>query len=204
MWCSYKQLAHLLFPPSLDEQRLAALGESGLPWHYQQLDQSTVSLLDYRDPTVTAAIHLAKFHHHPEALALLAQTLIQYLAKQPGPVAFVPIPLSKKRERERGYNQVNEIIKVAQKQCPAITYAPLLIRIRHTVAQTSLNRSDRLTNLSGAFRLHPSGHTARVPLQGARLILLDDVTTTGATLTAAREALLPLQPASVSAVALAH
>jgi ComF family protein len=115
---------------------------------------------------------------------------------------LVPIPLHKKRLRERGYNQsellAREIIKYDTGKIFQIETRTLL-RTRATKPQAkSEKRTKRFENLRGAFRVD----TKRV--HGENIILLDDVTTTGATLSEARKALLKAGAKTVRAYAVAH
>jgi ComF family protein len=102
---------------------------------------------------------------------------------------IVPIPLSLERLRQRGFNQALEIAKhllgpgaVAR----AKLRPQLLLRTRDTIAQTGLPRAERLRNMRHAFAVEPllASH-----IQGASIVLVDDVTTTTATLCAAALAL---------------
>lgn len=96
----------------------------------------------------------------------------------------VPIPLHPVRLRERGYNQA-AIIARSVAQVREWPYAgDLLFRVRSTQSQTRMNREDRLRNLSGGFAVAPGSD-----IRGKTILLVDDVTTTGATLKAGAEAL---------------
>ncbi len=201
MWQSYKQLLHLIFPPSVDEQLLMATN----PQHFQTFRTSTQTgttvLLPYHDRAVRAAIHLAKFHHHELAIMRLGNALAAY-CKEHRIDFVVPIPLSTRRERTRGYNQVVEILRAAQNIDPTLRYNHrLLVRTRHTIPQTELSREARRKNLINAFALA----TQHVPahIHELSVMLLDDVVTTGSTLKAARAALAPLKPQAIICVALA-
>ncbi len=90
---------------------------------------------------------------------------------------IVPVPLHKRRERRRGYNQ-SAVLGAALAKKFGIPISPeLLVRVKNTQTQTHLNRVQRRKNLQGAFRAggQPSGKS---------ILLIDDVTTTGATLSA--------------------
>jgi ComF family protein len=95
---------------------------------------------------------------------------------------LLPIPLSAERLSERGYNQS---LLLARQLHSGKTDAHLLLRTRHTPAQRTLPRTERLANLVGAFAVDPlRSHQ----VQGRRIVLIDDVMTSGASLhTAARE-----------------
>ena len=100
--------------------------------------------------------------------------------------AIVPVPLSAKRERERGYNQSVELARAVSDVWRIPVWRDVLVRTRHTETQTRLTPGDRLRNVSGAFRVVSS---ARQALAGAHVVVVDDVVTTGATLNACAAAL---------------
>jgi len=140
-------------------------------------------LLSYKDPLVHASIVETKFYDNKKAAALLGAALHEYLleASTEGlPIVLIPLPLSTKRMRERGYNQVERVCTEAIKDLPNVSIdTALLVRTKHTAPQTSLKRKERFQNMKDAF-------TRTAPLLDGHLyILVDDVMTTGATLTAA-------------------
>jgi len=96
---------------------------------------------------------------------------------------LVPVPLSAARYRRRRSNQALEMARVFRRRLPdpkAVVILPLLRRIRHTPRQASLDRGERLSNLAGAFRVARRFRN-REELEGARFLLVDDVLTTGST-----------------------
>lgn len=110
----------------------------------------------------------------------------------------LPMPLSAQRLRERGFNQALEL---ARRLAPAKTDATLLLRIRDTAPQNTLNRAQRLRNVRHAFAVEP----ARVgELPGRQLVLVDDVMTSGASLYAAATTLRQAGAAHVTALVLAR
>lgn len=112
--------------------------------------------------------------------------------------AVLPIPLSRERLAERGYNQS---WLLARQLSPAQADAGLLLRVRHTPPQRTLPRSARLANLQGAFAVEPLRmHGVR----GRHLLLVDDVMTSGASLHSAAQVLLQAGAARVSALVLAR
>ena len=98
------------------------------------------------------------------------------------PAALVPVPLTRRRLRQRGFNQADLLARVLAKALELPRLGRHLARVRHAPPQRSLARAARLRNVRGAFRVHRT-----LP---ARVALIDDVTTTGATVRAATEALL--------------
>ena len=100
--------------------------------------------------------------------------------------ALVPVPLSSKRLRERGYNQSELLARSLSSRWQLPVWNEVLIRVRHTETQTRLTPGDRLRNVSGAFCAPDS---AKKMLRGAHVIVVDDVVTTAATLNACAAAL---------------
>jgi competence protein ComFC len=89
---------------------------------------------------------------------------------------IVPVPLHATRQRERGFNQAGLLAASLSAQT-SIPSNPLLERIRYTTTQTALDRSERMENLHNAFRLRKNAD-----VRGLRVLLIDDVLTTGSTL----------------------
>src|SRR5690348_2381432 len=89
---------------------------------------------------------------------------------------IVPVPLHPARQRERGFNQASLLAELLSAHI-SIPCKPLLKRIRYTTTQTALDRSERMENLHNAFRLRKN-----VDVRGLRVLLIDDVLTTGSTL----------------------
>ncbi len=110
----------------------------------------------------------------------------------------LPMPLSRQRLRERGFNQALEI---ARRLASGRTDATLLLRVRDTRPQTSLDRADRQANVQGAFAVDPLRADV---LRGCDVVLVDDVMTSGASLFAAARILRQAGAARVTALAVAR
>ena len=108
--------------------------------------------------------------------------------------AIVPVPLHKRRLRRRGYNQSALLAQALSEHVQAPVREDLLMRIRNTGTQTALGAKERRRNLRGAF-------VAKDEAKGMRLLLIDDVRTTGATLDACAQALRQAGAATVYACA---
>ena len=158
-----------------------------------------VYLTNYRHPAVTAAITENKFNHCPYAAKVLGELLGNWTAENQQ-IIFVPIPLSSQRARERGYNQVVRILN----HCPkTITSMPTVLRrSRHTQPQTTLSKEARLRNMTNAFEIQQLPDWSTI----SEVVLVDDVSTTGATLAAAKAALAPQLPPHIqlTCLAIAH
>jgi ComF family protein len=111
---------------------------------------------------------------------------------------LIPIPLSFKRLSERGFNQS---LVLSQQLSREKTHSSSLLKMRNTLAQSSLPRNERLTNLKGAFAVNPF---MAAKLRGQRILLIDDVMTSGATLNAAAQVLKQAGAAHVSALVFAR
>lgn len=141
------------------------------------------------------AVHQLKYHgwwRIAEALAV-PMRILEPLTEG---VCLIPIPLSARRARERGYNQAERLAAALGARTGLPVRPELLVRTRHTSTQTALPPDARRANVAGAFSA--AGATA------IRAVLVDDVVTTGATLLAAADALAAAGAASVDAVTFAR
>ena len=128
-----------------------------------------------------------KFHGKPGWAHTLARLLRSAPWVEPAlerADLIIPMPLSHARLRERGFNQAVELAR--QLTSVRKMDATLLLRLKDTTAQVNLNRAERLRNLHNAFAVEP---LKAMRLRGARLVLLDDVMTSGASLYSAARAL---------------
>ena len=110
----------------------------------------------------------------------------------------LPIPLSAQRLALRGYNQSWEL---AKRLSPHKADVQMLLRTRDTPSQRQLPRHERLANLVGAFAVEP---LRAEQLRGKRVVLVDDVMTTGASLHSAAQVLRQAGAAHISALVLAR
>lgn len=150
------------------------------------------------DDAIARAIHRFKYEDHPE----LARPLGRLLAKEAktffddSPGQLCAIPLHRKRFHQRKYDQSELLVG----ELAALTSRPpprsVLARIRETERQVGLTESERESNVSGAF-------LAQSSLAG-RIILVDDVLTTGATADAAARALIRAGAEEVRVITLAR
>jgi competence protein ComFC len=143
---------------------------------------------------------VVKFKYHgewgrtPQLGALLASTIAQLHDVD----ALIPVPLHSTRLRQRGFNQslllaqyAGEVLTVEVKEA--------LVRTRRTEAQVSLGAQERKANVAGAFAVQPN-----IAVAGLSIALIDDVVTTGSTLSACAEVLNAAGAASIKAVSLAR
>lgn len=135
----------------------------------------------YQQPLRTC-IHRFKYGGN----ARLSQPLGQFLAQAHRVYGLrsdviVPVPLHSERQRQRGYNQAHLLAESCSRELQ-IPLQTLLTRIRNTPAQTRLAADERRQNVAGAFRC--SAGDGPEAITGRRILLIDDVCTTGATLEA--------------------
>ena len=140
-------------------------------------------------------IHAFKYNgrfdlRHPLA-AWLAVGLDDPRLHEPRIDALVPVPLHRRRKRERGFNQAQVLAELVGGQT-GLPVENLLRRIRYTTTQTNFDRRQRIENLRGAFAVTP-----RVVVKDRNLVLVDDVFTTGST---ADECALVLRQAGAASV----
>ncbi len=186
---------------------LTHIGNVLEPGIFQTAAGPIEALLPYREPRIRALILETKFHESGHAITLLGTVLGEYLSSiaidtqfETTHIVLVPIPLSKRRQAERGYNQVERILHAALPfLTPQFSLKPeLLRRARDTAPQTTLNRQERLHNMENAFHVEGEIHSEYT------YVVIDDVSTTGATLAAASQALRESGATHVTALALAH
>ena len=181
-------LLDLLFPP-----RCGGCGRYGAPWCPACAATLRVPFATTLAgiPLVAAgrfegplqqAIHTYKYRPRPQLASLLAQPLRRAIVDSGLSLpALTFVPLHPRRQGERGFNQA-ERLAVQLSGALGIPVLAGLTRVRATPAQVGLSQAERRANLKGAFRWTGGAEPGR------GLGLVDDVSTTGATLTAAAEA----------------
>ncbi len=162
--------------PRLDESFISGehfskqLGDK--PWF-----SGSLALFSYNE-TLHKVIHLFKYKGYHSLARPLGEEL-GYLLRDtvlPENALLVPVPLHKRRLLERGYNQAHLLADGAAAVC-GLPCSALLQRTRYTLPQAKQSKSGRARNLAGAFRvLQPAS------VQGAAVILVDDLITTGHTM----------------------
>jgi ComF family protein len=156
------------------------------------------SAVEFAGP-VRRAVHLLKYRGRRRLAPVLAGLMIDAWPQRPLPVdLLVPVPLHPSREAARGYNQAAELARALAPALNLPCEPRALVRRRVTRPQVELSAHERRANVSDAF-------AADVALAGGRRVLLvDDVCTTGATLGACAQALRAAGSAGVWAYTLAR
>lgn len=132
----------------------------------------------YNDALLKKAIHFYKYRFVSDLSESLALLLAQALQNStlPSPDIIIPVPLHKRRQRWRGFNQAELLAHTLDLQIPLLT--DILLRVRYTVPQVKMkNKIKRQENLTNAFIVQNTMH-----IHGKNILLIDDVITTGATL----------------------
>jgi len=152
----------------------------------------------YQQPLI-ALIMQIKYRNDHDLMTLLGRWLAELLEGTgwtPGLVTAVP--LGKKRLRERGYNQAEEIASALAAEAGLPAAPGAIERARETRSQVGLNGAERAANVADAFR--GQAHI----VQDERILLVDDLYTTGATLSACAQALLDAGAMKVQALTVAR
>ena len=167
-------------PPAYQRARAAV--------RYDDVARTLVHALKYQDRTDLA----------PAMGRWMARARHELLEKAD---ALVPVPLHWQRAWGRRYNQSGALARVIARQCGVKVASEALRRVRPTQQQIGLSRSQRASNVQGAFKV--ADHR-RSEIQGRRVVLVDDVLTTGATVDACARALLRAKAASVDVLVFAR
>lgn len=147
---------------------------------------------------VRSALHRMKYRRDQGLGEALATQMAPFVAGLGWPFdAVVPIPLGKKRLQERGYNQVAMLALPLARFLEVDYFPQALARVRETRSQVGLTALERQENMREAFCASPN-------VRGRILLVVDDVSTTGATLSSAAKALYAGRAADVYAVTIAR
>jgi ComF family protein len=204
-------LIDFLFPRKKDALLFATLNTEDI---VKKVHPSThpEALFDYHDPLIHSLVWHAKYKGDPLAITHMATLLYDALYEEiadrlafagGGKALLVSIPSSKERMRYKGFNQVALIAEAIASEDKGQLFehpTPLLFRKKEVGRQTDLKRrGERLKNMKEVFIVNNP-----TPVKGRIVVLIDDVTTTGATLSEARKALEKAKPAHIEVLAFAH
>ncbi|RIK25239.1 MAG: hypothetical protein DCC52_11500 [Chloroflexi bacterium] len=153
----------------------------------------------WHEGVVRQAIHALKYNRRRDVAAPLAMLLAPVCAQfQPQPDFITSVPLHPERQRARGYNQAELLAEQTARRLRC-TCVHVLERTRATADQIGLSAQERRGNVADAFRV-----SASRDLTAKRVVLIDDVCTTGATLDACADALFARGAAAVYGVTVAR
>lgn len=138
-------------------------------------------------------IYAVKYRSRKELGVYLGRMLGACIPEDAGIGGIVPVPLHPRREKERGFNQAYQIALGIQEVTGLAIYSDVLVRVKDNASQTGKTSNERKENVENIFKLHDS-----VKVSGKHILLVDDVTTTGATLGACMLALRGAENVSFS------
>ena len=156
----------------------------------------------YYESALQQAIHLFKFEKRTSLAKPLTQLTMEHIPDDCNITEYdfiLPIPIHKKRLRERGFNQATLLAKGLARTTGIQVVTDALVRHRNTSPQSSLDREARQTNIVGAFKLQK-----KEVVRNKRILVLDDVFTTGATVREAVKVLWNADPVEVDVLTLAR
>jgi ComF family protein len=223
----FKSLANLLFPKTCtgcngllleSEQELCTGCRHDMPFtlHHLNANNETAKKFSGRLPLEHAS---SMIYFHKEGIGQQLIHNLKYRGRQPigtllgqwyvpdlknvealqSVTDVIPVPLHKRKLRERGYNQVAGFGKAVAEGLGANYTENILVRTSYTKTQTTKNLAARADIISSAFDVASAeGHS------GKHFLLIDDVITTGATLEACGRALLKIPEARLSIVTIAY
>lgn len=198
-------LIDFIFPPNPEELKIRSLSPELLAEEFVVAEKTEFpfinSIYSYKDPLVRELIWQIKYKKNRHAIKCAGFALYNWLYKQNmRNCLLIPIPNSKRRRKERGYNQcellINEIIKLDSEKSFEKNY-DLLIRPRDIETQTLKNRNERIENTKNIFEV------SKIRIK-KKIIIIDDVTTTGSTLKEAYDKLLSAGYSDIEALTFAH
>ena len=169
-------------------------------WHQIPIERAT-ALFYYESHAETANIlYELKYKDHPEVGEVMGRLMAKELQASgffDGIDGIVPIPLARKRQRQRGYNQSLEIARGISEITSLPIYNKVVRRKAFEGSQTNKGRWERNENVEGVFELKDAS-----AIQGKHLLMVDDVVTTGATVIACVQELCKADNVRVSVLAL--
>ncbi len=202
-----EQFLHLLFPSPFTDQMLSELPSAPITHHH-----NIFSCYNYQSPDTRKLVRYLKNHRDPLLTKKLGRVLYEhmadYLADQHQYGYFkqalvIPVPLSKQRKQERGFNQTQLLAKNLSTYVDGSELCIKCVIKKETDQKQSLtnNRQERFNNVKNRFSLSLK---YKHLIQNRDIILVDDLVTTGATLKELEKVLEKAGARTIIAVTLAH
>ncbi len=151
---------------------------------YPHFFDSGMALYGYED--VAACLYRFKYQNRQEYADFFGREMacrFRDRIRTICPDGLVPVPLYKKREQKRGYNQAELLAEVVGRELGLPVYPKMIVRQRNTLPQKNLNSAERQNNLKRAFKI------VQNEVKLSTIIIIDDIYTTGSTIDAVSEVL---------------
>jgi len=211
-----KIVLDILFPFSEKRKRIESLTAEEVFQKCQKADVSDdknlYSIFSYEDTLIRDMVHFLKYKKNENVARIFAEILYSEIVEKSSEMflfenftnpVLVPIPLSKKKLKKRGFNQIEFILEEFKKldtQNFFETDFKSLIKTKDTLSQTAVkNRRRRMENIRNCF-----GVSNAEKIVERNIILIDDVLTTGATMREAKNALINSGAKRVFCITMAH
>lgn len=156
-------------------------------WGLLPIERAAAWFYYYPKADTSALIYDLKYHHQPELGRYMGQIAARRFAEFDffeGIDAIVPVPITRRRQWERGYNQSMEVARGVSDVTDLPIYNKVVRRVNFAGSQTKKNPWERLENVEQSFQL-VDGKS----IEGLHLLVIDDIVTTGATIIACGEKL---------------
>lgn len=156
-------------------------------WGKIEIRRATSYMYYRKGATYANLFHHLKYRNHPEVGERLAHLAAKELEESGffyGIDAIIPLPLSKKKKRKRGYNQCDYIADGISRATGIEIIRNSVVRGKANESQTHKSREERWQNVEGIFSL-----TRPEAIEGKHILLVDDILTTGATLCSCAKAI---------------
>ncbi len=201
----FEYLIDFIFPPSVEELQIRSYSVDWLYENGQKAGKTEFTfikaLFPYKNPIIKELIWQIKYKKNQHAIKCASYALYKNLYSTKSNITLIPLPISPKRRRERGYNQteliIDQIIKFDKEKVLKKNY-DLLIREKDIEKQTHKNRNERISNTKHIFKVNFKENL------NDKIVIIDDVTTTGSTLKEARDELLKAGYTNIDALTIAH
>ncbi len=174
-----------------------------------------ITTSSYKHPLVKETVHQFKYNFIEDLAEPLGLLMVKKLNVILSPAVLrdeesrrkyilVPIPLHKKRLRWRGFNQADPLAQIVSQELNIPMNNNLLIRTKYTLPQVKIqNAEQRKKNMKEVFSINPNFEKPST-IQNKNIILIDDISTTGATLEECAQTLKPLQPNKIWGLVIAQ